>query len=286
MASPTTVQRVVEWAEAEEDVRTAFLIGSRGASERETDRLSDYDVVLSVRDRPRYESDEGWLAAFGPILVKLHDGYELLGSRVMTRLVQYKGGARIDFSILDAGLLEQITKAPRLPDMLDAGFHVLVDKDDWASRLPRATGEAYRGSLPTEGSYQAVVNEFWWEVIYVAKHLARGELLPAVYSQECVIRFQCLVPMLEWYVRAVHGTENRIGPHGRGLFRELEPIEVGRLNRTFLGSSAEEGWTGLFETTDYFRAVSAALAERLGFTVQDELSNEVESLLRNIRDGT
>lgn len=281
----TTVQRVAGWAEAEENVRAAFLIGSRGEFDRQPDRLSDYDVLLFVRDRSKYESDESWLTAFGAILVKVDDGYELLGSRILTRLVQYQGGIRIDFSILDAGLLERITKEPRLPDMLDAGFRVLVDKDDWASRLPRATGEAYRGSLPNEASYQAVVNEFWWEVIYVAKHLARGELLPARYSQECVIRFQCLVPMLEWYARAVHGTENRIGPHGRGLVRELEPTEVDRLNRTFLGSSVEGGWAGLVETTEYFRVISKTVAERLGFTVQDELANRVESLLRYMRDG-
>jgi len=280
-----TVQRVVEWAEADENVRAAFLIGSRGECDGQPDRLSDYDVLLFVRDRSRYESDESWLTAFGTILVKFHDGYELLGSRVVTRLVQYQSGARIDFAIHDVGLLERITKEARLPDMLDAGFRVLVDRDDWESRLPRAMGEAYRGSLPTEASYQAVVNEFWWEVIYVAKHLARGELLPALYSQECVIRFQCLVPMLEWYARAVHGTENRMGPHGRGLVRQLEPAEVDRINRTFLGWSVEEGWAGLFETTEHFRVISTAVAERLGFTVQDELSNGVESLLRDIRDG-
>lgn len=281
----TTVQSVVGWAEEEENVRAAFLIGSRGEFDRQPDRLSDYDVLLFVRDRSKYELDENWLTVFGTILVKFDDGYELLGSRVVTRLVQYQDGVRIDFSIHDAGLLERITKEPKLPDMLDAGFRVLVDKDDWASRLPRATGEAYRGSPPTEASYQAVINEFWWEVIYVAKHLARGELLPALYSQECVIRFQCLVPMLEWYAQAVHDRENRVGPHGRGLVRELRPTEVDRLNRTFLGSSVEEGWVGLFETTEYFRAISITVAERLGFTVQDELPNGVESLLRNMRDG-
>lgn len=282
MVGSRTVQRVVEWAEAEENVRAAFLIGSRGESDGQPDRLSDYDVLLFVRDRSMYESDERWLTAFGTILVKFHDGYEVLGSRVVTRLVQYRGGARIDFSIHDVGLVERITREARLPDMLDAGSRVLVDKDDWASRLPKATGEAYRGSLPTEAGYQAVVNEFWWEVICVAKHLARGELLPARYSQECVIRFQCLVPMVEWYARAVHGAESRIGPHGRGLVRELEPAEVDRLKRTFLGSSIEEGWAALFETTEYFRVTSTAVAERLGFMVQDELSNGVESLLRDM----
>lgn len=282
MADSNIEQRVVDWAETEENVRAAFLIGSRGEFDRRPDRLSDHDVLLFVRNGSSYDADARWLTAFGTILVKLHDGYEVFGSRVVTRLVQYREGHRIDFSIHDVGLLERIAEEPRLPDMLDAGFLVLVDKDDWASRLPKATGVAYRTSLPSEARYRDVVNEFWWEVLYVAKHLARGELLPALYSQECVIRFRCLLPMLGWYARAVHGSESRIGPHGRGLVRELEPTEVERLNRTFLGSSVEEGREGLFETTEYFRDISSTVAERLGFAVQDALSDGVEGLLRDI----
>lgn len=285
MTGSATVQRLVEWAEAEEDVRAAFLVGSRGELGGQSDRLSDHDVLLFVRDPSSYESDESWLTAFGTILVKLHEGYGVLGTRVATRLVQYRDGTRVDFSICDVGLLELIAGGPKLPALLDVGFRVLVDKDDWASRLPKARGEAYQGSLPSEASYQAVVNEFWWEVIYVAKHLARGEVLPALYSHECVVRFQCLVPMLGWHARAVHGSEGRIGPHGRGLIRELEEDEVDRLNRTLLGSSVEEGWEGLFETTEFFRDVSRTVAEHLGFPLQDELAGRVEALLRDMRDG-
>jgi aminoglycoside 6-adenylyltransferase len=283
VAGSTIVQRVVDWAQAEENVRAAFLIGSRAESGGQPDRLSDHDVLLFVRDRSRYEADESWLTAFGSILVKLNDGYELLGSRVVTRLVQYQAGHRIDFSIHDVGLLERISAAPALPEMLDAGFRVLVDKDDWASRLPASTGEAYRGSLPSETIFRHVVNEFWWEVLYVAKHLARGEVLPALYSQECVIRFRCLLPMLEWYARAVHGSESRLGPHGRGLVRELDPPEVDRLNRTFLGSSVAEGWEALFETMEYFRQISSSVAECLDFACPHELSKGVERLVQDMK---
>ena len=284
MEGSTTVQRLVAWAEAEQEVRALFLVGSRGEADGRPDRLSDHDVLIFARDGARYESDEDWLVSFGSILVKLHAEYELLGTTVPTRLVQYLDGTRIDFSVCDVTLLERIAEGPKLPDMLDAGFRALNDKDGWASRLPKATGEAYRGRVPRETDYQAVVNEFWWEVTYVAKHLARGELLPALYSSECVIRFQCLVPMLEWHTRAVHGSDARIGPHGRGLTQVLDKEEWGRLQRTCLGASIEDAWKALFATTEYFREISHHVAEHFGF-VADELALGVEELLRTMKGG-
>jgi aminoglycoside 6-adenylyltransferase len=280
----TTVQRLLAWAASDESVRAVFLVGSRGQADAHADRLSDYDVLLFVRDTSRLEADGRWLNAFGTILVKLHEGYEFLGTRVPTRLVQYRDGAKIDFSICGLGLLEGIAEQPRLPDIMDAGFQVLIDKDDSAARLPEASGRAYRVDIPDESVYEAVVNEFWWEVIYVAKHLARGELIPALYNHECVVRFRCLVPMLEWYARVVHRSEERLGPYGRGLERELRKEEVDRLRRTILGRTVGEAWEALFETTELFRNVSKKVAQQLGFATPDGLVEGVDKLLDEIRD--
>jgi aminoglycoside 6-adenylyltransferase len=281
----TTAQRVAEWAEAHEDVRVVLLVGSRAESDGRPDPLSDYDVLLFVQDAESYEADESWLSAFGSILVKLDEQYEMLETRIATRLVQYQDGSRIDFSICGLGLLERIAQERRLPDDLDHGFRVLVDKDDWSSRFPSWTGGALQERVPSEAEYQDVVNEFWWEVLYVAKYLARGEILPALYSHECVIRFRCVVPMLEWYTRVVNGSERRIGPHGRRLRGELGEEEWDRLGRTLLKWSEEEGWKALFETTEYFEATSKTVADHLGFSAQDDLAEGVGALLRRMRDG-
>lgn len=88
-------------------------------------------------------------------------------------------------TICDLSLLERIIEQPELPEVLDRGYRVLVDKDDRASHLPESTGWANSPSLPSERDYQAVVNEFWWEVLYVAKHLARGRRSSRTASRRC-----------------------------------------------------------------------------------------------------
>lgn len=281
----STARSIAEWAEAHEDIRVVLLVGSRGESDSEPDALSDYDVLVFVRDSQDFESDDSWLSSFGSILVRLDDEYEMLGTRVPTRLVQYQDGSRIDFSICGLGLLDRISHEPRLPDDLAYGFRVLLDKDDWTSRFPRRTEKTFEGRLPSEADYQAVVNEFWWEALYVGKYLARGDFLTALYSHECVIRFKCLVPMLEWYVRVAKGSGNRIGPNGRGLLRELGEEGRNRLARTLLGWSVEESWKALFEMTEYFRVVSHTVAEHLGFSTKDDLAEGVGALLRRMEEA-
>lgn len=284
MGESTTVQRLVDWADGEPGVRAVFLVGSRGENGGRPDRLSDHDVLAFFRDRATYRWDESWLISFGDVLVKLHEEYEVLGATVPTRLVQYRDGTRIDFSLGDLSLLERMCGEENLPPLLDAGFRVLIDKDGRASRLPEPSGNA-GGEPPTAAGYRALVDEFWWEAIYVAKHLARDELLPARYSHDCVMRFRCLVPMLEWYARAAHGWDGRIGPHGRGLGRVLQKGELARLRRTSLGWSVEEGWDALLATAEYFRDVSDRVANRCGFAPRDELAEGVGALLREMRGG-
>ncbi|MDX1577753.1 MAG: aminoglycoside 6-adenylyltransferase [Gemmatimonadota bacterium] len=279
------ISSLVAWIESEEDVRAAALVGSRAMPEARVDRLSDYDVLLFVRDPATYATGHPWWEAFGPVLVTLRERYELAGRPVPTRLVQYEDGVRIDFSLLDLEIVERIAGSGRLPDTLEAGYRVLVDKDDRLSRLPDATGGAYIPAPPDETAFRQVVEEFWWEATCVAKHLARGEALPARYSGECVLRFECLVPMIEWYVEGSRGWDAPLGARGRGLASLLDEAERSRLRRTFAGAGIEESWEALFTATGWFADMARAIADDLGFASPDPLAARVETFLRAVREG-
>src|SRR5215204_1583565 len=64
---------VHEWADTQDAVRAMLLTSTRAIPHATVDRLSDYDVILVVRDiRPFYE-DRSWLQAFGEVLVGYWD---------------------------------------------------------------------------------------------------------------------------------------------------------------------------------------------------------------------
>ena len=46
-----------------------------------------------------------------------------------------------------------------------------------------------------------------------------NELLPARYSLEAVLRYDCLIPMLEWYVQIPRRWEQSVGVRGRWCCR-------------------------------------------------------------------
>ena len=52
------LDRVKEWADGNEDVRVAILVGSY-AAKGGTDEFSDYDVALFVTDRDSWANDHG-----------------------------------------------------------------------------------------------------------------------------------------------------------------------------------------------------------------------------------
>lgn len=281
--SEPTIARVVEWATGEESVRAALLTGSRADPNAALDALSDFDILLFVTEGSDLAVREDWLRTFGAVLVMLRDRSTYRDRVVPTRLVQYRDGSRIDFTLAPIGVLRELVEAHELPPWLDCGYRVLLDKDDETGGLAPPTGVGYAPVRPTETEYLALVEEFWWESIYVAKFLARGELLPAKYSGECVLRFGCLVRMLEWYVQIGTDWNRPIGPHGRGLAALLSTEDRRALDATFAGAAQAENWDALFAAIHLFRRAAAAVAEELGYGYPETLDRDVEAYLRQIQ---
>lgn len=278
------VERLVAWAQAKEGVRAVVLTGSRAAPGRHIDGFSDHDVALFLRDASALEADEGWFRDLGSVLVTLSDAYETLGLEVSSRLVQYRDGTKIDFTLFPTGWLERVADEGRLPPGLDAGYRVLVDKDGLCRRVPKASGSPVVPELPDADRFHGVVNEFWWETLYVAKLLARGEVLPARYSAECVIRYRCLVPMLEWDLVTKRDGEVSVGPHGRGVAPLRAEEDRTLLERSFPMGDVEEGWTSLFAAVDLFERAALRLADALGHPHPEEMARAVRSRLEAIRE--
>lgn len=270
---------ITAWASSRADVRAALLIGSRASPQGARDRLSDHDVVLFLEPgSPLPERDE-WLETFGRPLLVLRETTEHRSERVPTRLVQYDSGHRVDFTLSRDDLLRRIVEQEALPDWLGAGYRVLLDRDGLAQGLRPPSAMAYVPRPPTRAEFDAVVQEFWWETLYVAKHVGRGELLPARYSLETILRFRCLVPMLEWYVQVGRHWEQSLGVRGSGLRWLLEPDDRETLDRTYAGETLEEHRAALEAMCDLFGRAARAVARDGALAYPVELERATRRLL-------
>jgi aminoglycoside 6-adenylyltransferase len=126
------IRRLTRWAGRRDPVRAMLLTSTRANPRAPVDVLSDYDAVLVVEDVLPFFEDRSGLYDFGEVLVAYWDpiypepdhGIEQTGN-----VVQYADGLKIDFSLWPVALLRRIAQATLLPDELDVGYTVLLDKD-------------------------------------------------------------------------------------------------------------------------------------------------------------
>lgn len=273
---------VVRWADAHALVRAVLLESSRAVEQAPLDALSDYDILIVVADVDPF-ADDAWLSAFGTPLVVFRSSVRVAETETSTCLVLYDDYVKIDVIIWPVALLGQVVERGALPDALDWGYRVLLDKDHLTDRLPAPTRTAHIPARPSAAAYQALVNEFWWESTYVAKNLWRDELAPAKYSLEVVMTFDLLRRMLEWRIEVDAEWSWKPGVLGRGLKRRLAPERWTAFEQTLAGASIEDNWQALFATTTLFAQVAREVATALGFTYPNELERKVSAYLHAVR---
>jgi aminoglycoside 6-adenylyltransferase len=164
-----TIEGLIVWAEHQPLARAILLTSSRAIPKALVDVFSDYDVILAVREVHPFYEDRTWLETFGSVLAVYRDPLEpYYGYPHFGYVTQYENGLKIDFILWSVEILQYIVADPQLPDELDAGYLVLLDKDHMASGLKPPTYTAYIPTPPTEAEYQDTVEVFFLEATYVA----------------------------------------------------------------------------------------------------------------------
>ncbi len=284
-ARDATIRRLVRWAAPQDAVRALLLTSTRAIPGAAVDARSDYDVILVARDIRPFAVERGWVADFGAVLVDHWNPIRrdpATGIAVAGNVVQYAEGPKIDFTLWPVALLAQHGCAPALPDELDGGYRILLDKDGAAAGLRPPTYRAHIPAKPAAAEYQALVREFFNDAPYVAKYLWRGELLPAKWCLDHHMKHVYLRRMLEWRMECDHGWAVPVRTLGKGLVRRLPADLRARLAATYAGGGMAENWAALFLTLALFRDVADAVAVDLGYRYPLDLDERVTAYVRGI----
>jgi aminoglycoside 6-adenylyltransferase len=279
---------LIQWAEPRASIRAMLLTSTRAVPNAPVDDFSDYDVVLIVEDIHPFHEDRSWLADFGEVLVAYWDpiypdsdfGLEKFGN-----VTQYADGLKIDFTLCPVEMLRKIVQAPSLPAELDAGYRILLDKDNLAEGMKSATHRAYIPVPPTEEIYQTMINDFFSDAPYVAKCLVRGELLPVKWCLDYDMKHVYLRPMLEWLMGLHHNWSLPTGWLGKGLKKKLPPEIWSQLEATYAGADTAENWEALFRTMALFRRVATEVGKRLGYHYPLDLDERVTAFVKAMQRG-
>ena len=146
------VDRLVAWGTAHPLIRAMILTSSRTRPDGPVDALSDYDLILAVSDVGPFAFDDAWTYEYGRPMVRWGDQGEMLGLATYFRGVVYQNAVKIDYSIWPVQLLERIAAEPLLPDQLDVGYRVLLDKDRRTAGWKPPSYQAHIPARPTQAA--------------------------------------------------------------------------------------------------------------------------------------
>ncbi|MCA9839684.1 MAG: aminoglycoside 6-adenylyltransferase [Trueperaceae bacterium] len=281
----SVLANLINWAEQEKAIRAVLLTSNRANPKASTDKYSDFDVVLVAEDIHTYFDKRDWLTVFGKVLVTYWDDIyrsATYGSELVGSVIQYED-TRIDFTLWPVELLCKIVEARQLPDDLDVGYKVLLDKDGIAKDLQPPTFSVYIPKPPGNALFQKTVEDFLSVAPHLAKCLWRDELLPAKWCLDYDMKHNFLRVMLEWRVEIDHDWTLSAGALGKGLKKHVSTERWNQLEATYVGASMEENWEALLKTLELFREISLEVATSLGFSYPDVMHQGVVSYVSELR---
>src|SRR5262245_33785337 len=91
--------KLTEWGASDDSIRAVVLTSSRTRPGAYVDILSDYDVMLFVKDVERYAHQTDWYSRYGTPMVVWGDQCERFGCTTYFRGVIYEDHIKVDYNI-------------------------------------------------------------------------------------------------------------------------------------------------------------------------------------------
>ncbi|MEQ7220850.1 aminoglycoside 6-adenylyltransferase [Vagococcus fluvialis] len=243
-------------------IRLSVLEGSLTNVNIPKDKYQDYDVTFFVTERDSFLVSDSWLAIFGKVIfMQKPEDMKLFPPefpKMYSYLMYLEDGIKIDLSLV---LVEDL---PWYLEESDGLVEVLVDKDKLLSDLAPASDKNYWLKKPNQAEFNDCLNEFWHVSAYVAKGLARGELLFAMDHLHNNIR-QELLRMMSWYIGYEQGYDRSLGKNYKFIQNYLSEENWQDFLLTFDLSTKEKMEQSFWHTLSLFQTYSKQVSLELGF---------------------
>ena len=255
---------ILSFAKKDERIRLVGMEGSRTNKNVPVDDYQDYDISFIVTDSQPFIEDEGWLDVFGErIITQKPEAMSLFPAELewFSYLMIFKDGIKIDLSIIQLELLQKYLDSDKL-------LKILLDKDGLVQNLPEPTDRDYWIQKPSAAFIDDSCNEFWFVSTYIAKGLARDEILFASYHLDSILRPQ-LFNMLEWKIGVEYGYGFSVGKHQKYIKKYLSDYDWRLLMETYCLDSIDNCWKALDSAHRLFRKASLFMCDNMNLSYPD-----------------
>ena len=278
---PELLEKFTSWAQAEENIRAAFVFGSRARVDRPADEWSDLDLLFLAEKPQIYMEATDWLLHIGKpwlsFLERTPDGS-------FERRVLFEGGLDVDFvPASNAVFRQQLTEGlpAMVVDILRRGFRLLIDKDGLAEQLTAVQAQESTPIPSNEAAYLNIVDDFWFHTVWTAKHLRRGELWWAKSCCDSYLK-NLLLRMLELHARATQGPDFDTWMRGRFLEAWADPRAVAALPQIYAHYEEQDIWRALLATMELFRWLAIETADMLSYAYPTQGDQSCTGLVQQL----
>lgn len=273
---------ILDFARNEERIRLVTLEGSRTNDRIPRDAFQDYDISFFVTDLDSFKENDRWIDGFGRrLMMQKPEDMELFPPELgnwFSYLILFEDGNKLDLTLIPLNELEDYFAGS------DGLVKVLLDKDARIGREVAASDRQYWIKKPTARAFDDCCNEFWMASTYVAKGLARKEILFAIDHLNEIVRPN-LLRMMAWHIGSERGYDFSVGKNYKFIDRYLPPEEWEALLSTYAEHGYPEMWRSLFACHALFRTYAKTLAKHLGTRYPDydeAITNYTENIYRSL----
>ncbi len=262
----------ISWAQNVEDIRAAFVVGSRARKDHPADEWSDMDIIIFTSKKNYYLSNKDWFKNFGDICTSFVTQTNGGDTECLTL---FDGGWQVDFVIDTTDNLNYIVKNKITPNNFYRGVKVLIDKDNVANDIMPQCSKAPQGSSLSEDKFLQTANMFWFVALYVAKQILRNELW-VVKARDTNLK-ELLLQMIEWHEKTVNGVEYDTWHAGRFLCEWTSKETQAELQNSYGHFDRLDSWKALMSTITLFKRLSHDICEKMNFSYPHDLENSVSN---------
>lgn len=260
----------------EENIRAAYIEGSRTNPNAPKDIFQDYDIVYIVTTTKPFREDKEWINNFGKILYMHYPEDNVFYPSDVENCygwqIQFADGNRMDLHVC--------TKENALANL--ELYQILVDKDGIVPYPQETTDERYWVKEPREIEFKCTCSDFWWCLNNVAKGLWRNELPYAMDVINFVLRPH-LKRLLEWKMGIENNFSVSAGKSCKYFKKYLQEETYRQFLATYSIAEIESIWNSVFEMCDLFQSTAVELSKKQKFVYDFEQAENRLNFLQHVR---
>jgi len=273
----STVGRFAAWAETQEDIRAAMVVGSRAAQHAAPDHEADLNILVVTDGAREFCQDESWLSEIGEYVLSFFDTSP---TGPPERRVLFSSGLDATFTAVSTETVRRAIASGQLTELgalLRRGMRVILDRDELIPQLVARTADSPSDPPPTETDFLSVVHSFWYYAVRTARLLRRGELWQAKESCDRHMK-DAVHAVLQWHAR-----DRRLPG---GSFEQWADVRALReLGDAFARYDEDEVWRALFATMSLFSWLAPETARQFGFSYPATGEASAVELVRQLNAG-